>query len=193
VRRQLILVTIIGSIIPLLVYVIWEYVTLGTLSVPGEYGLHALANRSANSTEVAVALEHVIGNPHITLAARIFSVTAIITSLLGVSLSLFHFLADGLQVAKHGKPGILLFLISFIPPIMLVIFAPSSFTKILGFGGIFVAILLGMLPVSMAYMSRYRCNIISKSNFIVPGGKPILAITFLFFLYAVYIEIFNYI
>ena len=191
-KTQLIFVILTGSLIPLLVYVIWEYVMLGTLSVPGEYGLQALANKAADGTEVAHALEYVIGNPYINLAAIIFSVTALITSLIGVSLSLFHFLADGLQVAKHGKSALLLFLLTFTPPIIIVIFFPLGFNKILSFGGVFVAILLGIIPISMTYMLRYKLHLSTKADIIVPAGKPLLLITLLFFLYVIGIEIITY-
>lgn len=179
----------IGSIIPLIVYLCWEFVTLGTLSLEGSNGLAALAKQQASGAQVALALENVIDNHVISIAAKFFSIFAIITSLIGVSLSLFHFLADGFQISKKGFSGIKLFGLTFIPPVFLVLFFPAGFDQILSLGGIFVASLLGLLPIAMTWNGRYKNNL--RNNFIVPGGKPLLIISSLFFFYIICQEIIN--
>ena len=63
-----------------------------------------------------------LNNPLISLVARSFSIFAIVTSFLGVSLSLMHFLADGLKLKEAGKGKALLLLLTFIPPLL---FTPS--------------------------------------------------------------------
>jgi tyrosine-specific transport protein len=182
-KKDLLIVVLVGSIIPLLVYCLWEFITLGILSIEGPNGLMALANQNANSTEVANALENIVGNKWITLSAKIFSIFALLTSLVGVSLSLFHFLSDGLQVSQKGRSGGLLFLLTFLPPSIIALFFPEGFIKILSFGGIFVAFLLGILPVMMVWSGRYKHNVIAK--FRVLGGKPVLIISGLFFVYVI--------
>ncbi len=187
--RSLLYVVIIGSIIPLLIYLAWEFITLGTLAIDGPYGLAALANSHADGTQVAYSFEQVIGHPWISMAAKVFSISAILTSLIGVSLCLFHFLADGLQVSKSDLSGFKLFLLTFMPPVLLVIFYPAAFNHILSFAGIFVAILLGLLPVTMAWSGRY--NTLTASGYRVFGDKFLLIITGLFFVYVILQELCN--
>ena len=188
--KHLIYVLIIGSIIPLLIYLLWEYVILGTLSIPAPYGLAALAKIQADGTQVGIALEKVLGNQYLSTAAKSFSLFAILTSLIGVALCLFHFLADGLQMPQKGWSGIKLFILTFAPPAIIILFYPTGFDSILSFGGIFVAIILGILPICMAWgAGRYYYK--HNYSFRLPGGKFLLITTGLFFLYVIIQEIYN--
>lgn len=173
-RKTLLSVVLIGSAIPLVVYIIWEYICLGTLSISGSMGLESLAQNKANSTEVAIAMETILGNKKISMLAKVFSVCAILTSLIGVSLSLYHFLADGFKIKKKGINKIFLAVMTFVPPLLLVLFYPKGFDKILSFGGIFVAILLGILPIAMYWQQ-------AKSSWL----KLLLAVSVLFFGWAI--------
>ena len=128
-------------------------------------------------------VEKVIGNDFITKAAKSFSIFAILTSLIGVSLSLFHFLADGLKLNKKGFGGITLFVLTFLPPIVAINVSKTGFNEILSFAGIFVAYILGILPVTMVWRGRYTLN--KATGFKVPGGKFLLIITYAFFVFVI--------
>lgn len=182
--KSLISVILIGSCIPLVCYILWILVTLGTLSIDGPNGLKELAMQKADGTQFAIALENIIENDLITFSAKFFSIFAIMTSLIGVTLSLYHFLADGLKIKKKGFGGFILFILTFAPPIIAINVRSKGFNEILSFGGFFVAFILGLLPVIMAWYGRYSKNIADKSNhFRVFGGKPLLILSGLFFLY----------
>ena len=185
--KSLLCAVIIGSLIPLIIYLIWEYAMLGILSIPGPHGLVELAKVEADGTQVGLALEQVLKNPILSISAKGFSIFAVLTSFIGVSLSLFHFLADGLQFSQKGSAGFKLFLLTFIPPICIVLFYPEGFDKILSIGGIFVSILLGILPVVMVWRGRYRYN--KSTGFRLVGGKFLLVLTGLFFSYVVLQEL----
>lgn len=177
--KSLLITIIIGSLIPLICYLLWEFVTLGALSIDGKYGLLSLAQSKADGTQVALALEKVINNDFITKAAKSFSIFAILTSLIGVSLSLFHFLSDGLKINKKGFGGITLFLLTFLPPLITINVSENGFNEILSFAGIFVSYILGLLPVIMVYKGRYILH--NAIGFKVFGGKFLLILTGLFF------------
>lgn len=184
-------VIIMGGALPLLIYLIWEFVALGIIPLEGSNGLNALAARHENGTGVALALEQIIGNPWITESSRWFAIFAILTSLIGVSLALFHFLADGLQLEpRKGLNRLFLLGITFLPAIGIISFYPYGFDKILSFAGIFVAILLGIIPALMAWRSRYYLHA-SIRSYRVFGGKPLLIGVMIFFAYVVYLEITN--
>jgi len=74
-------------------------------------------------------------------------------------LSLFDFLADGLPAQLHAlrfKGGdLLVAALTFIPPMIFALYFPHVFVSALAYGGIFVAVLLVMLPAIMAWSGRY--------------------------------------
>lgn len=180
-HKSLVKIIIIGSLLPLILYIIWEYVSLGILSIPGEAGLIHLAAKQANGTEVASSLAAVTNNPMINILAKSFAISAILTSIFGVSISLYHFLSDGLGIKTKGKKAIILLIITFTPSLLLVIFFPTGFDKILNVGGIIVSVLLGLLPITMVWGGRYANNLAVGAKFRVPGGKALLIISTLFF------------
>jgi tyrosine-specific transport protein len=171
----LIKVLLLGGFIPLVVNVIWQGVALGVLPV------EALAKAYEEGTSSALAIKDVIGEARVTLAARALSFFAITTSFLGVSLSLFHFLADALPVKKGTVRGrSLLSLLTFLPPLSLVWVRPSIAFVALDYAGVLgVVLLLGIVPVMMVYSGRYRLKL-PYQGFQVPGGKGVLFIALLF-------------
>jgi tyrosine-specific transport protein len=187
--RQLVLVVLMGCSIPLLVYAIWELAILGIIPLTGNPGLLQIQQHGHPVTDVTAALNVLLHNSLITGASSYFSIFALVTSLLGVCLSLFDFLADGLHLRKNLRGRILLTLITFVPPLGFIIFYPHGFTVALSFAGIFVAILLGILPAMMAWQGRYRLKQAKPIHII--GGKPMIMFTIAFFLGVALIECFN--
>ncbi len=187
--KQLLYVVLIGSLIPLLVYITWESAILGTIPMEGENGLLHIQQHGHAATDVTRALRVLLQNKLITQASSFFSIFALITSLLGVCLSLFDFLADGLHLNKTIKTRLLLSLCTFLPPLCFIIFFPYGFTFALSFAGIFVAILLGILPTLMAWQGRYHLK--ENKPLQVVGGKPMMIITICFFMLIAIIECIN--
>ncbi|MGD9590898.1 MAG: amino acid permease [Candidatus Berkiella sp.] len=187
--KQLLYVVIIGSAIPLLAYIIWESAILGIIPLHADKGLLYIQKHGHAATDVTSALKSILNNSLITLASMYFSIFALITSLLGVCLSLFDFLADGLHLPKTTKTRLLLSLITFVPPLCFIIFFPRGFTFALSFAGIFVAILLGILPAVMAWRGRYHLK--EEKPIQVFGGKAMILLTIAFFLFIGAIECFN--
>ena len=71
---------------------------------------------------------------------------------------------------------------------MVVLFYPAAFNEILGFAGVLVAFLLGILPALMAWSSRYTGVKFFHKN-LVFGGKGVLIAVVLFFSYIMYLEL----
>lgn len=188
-KRQLYHVVLIGSLIPLFVYLLWELCIVGIIPLKGSDGLLFIQQHGHPVTDVPKALESILHMPLITTASSYFSIFALITSLLGVCLSLFDFLADGLHIQKKLKGKLLLSAITFIPPLIFVLYFPRGFNFALSFAGLFVALLLGVLPSVMVWQGRYR---LSLEKPLVPFlGKSAIILTILFFLSVIAIECFN--
>lgn len=189
--RQLKLSILIGSLIPLIIYVLWQVIALGIVPIEGS---NSLKETLELGLPVTSPLKNILNSPWLATAARAFAFFAIITSFLGVALSLSDFLADGLKIekTKQGRFGICL--LTFLPPLTFALFYPEGFILALNYAGIFVAILLGLLPSLMVWFERYGKETersFIPSNFKVPGGKPLVIFGILFAIGVIGLEIFN--
>ncbi len=186
--KRLFWAIIMGSLIPLVMYLLWEFITLGNIPLTGENSFSLIIPHSDKGTEVVLTLSNIANNNWVTFSAKVFAIFAVLTSFLGVSLSLYHFLADGLNLTPGGKTGLLLLLITYIPPLLIIQFYPAGFSQILSLAGLFVAILLGVMPVLIIWSGRYRKH---YQGYRLPGGKTMLLITMAFFIYVIFQELFN--
>ncbi len=152
--KKLRLTLLIGSLIPLIIYCIWNFLIIGVVPLEGKHGL---ISDWVNGQTGASSLPYILKNNWITTAASIFSFFAIITSFLGVSLSLSDFLTDGLKMKRFSLGREFACLLTFIPPLIFVLTYQRGFIIALQYAGIFVAILLCILPALMAWkLSTYR-------------------------------------
>ncbi|MGA8164798.1 MAG: aromatic amino acid transport family protein [Waddliaceae bacterium] len=183
--RYLVKVVVIGSLIPLTVYIIWEIVTLGVIPIEGSHGIVQGYQEGASGVRI---LARTLGSPFIIAIAQFFSFCAIVTSFLGVTLSLSDFLTDGLNIKKTMKGRFILFALTFLPPLLFILTNPRAFVSALEFAGAFgVVILLGLLPPMMAWSRRYRKHM--PSPFTVPGGKIGLSAAIVLSLLVIAVEI----
>lgn len=144
----------LGSLIPLLVYILWEFLILGVVPLQGDQGLIQAWVKGEPGID---PLRQIIQNRWIGVAASAFSFFAIITSFLGVSLSLSDFLSDGLKIKQFSLGKELACLLTFAPPLFFVYLYPRGFLLALQYAGIFVAILLCIFPALMAWrLPRYH-------------------------------------
>lgn len=159
----------IGSAVPLFVYLVWEALVLGIVPLDGfQYALD-------NGEMATQSLKVVLGSAWIIVAAQYFAFFAIITSFLGIALSLVDFLADGLNIKKVGWGKVSLCLMTLLPPFIFSITYPGLFLIALNYAGGFGAVILfGILPVLMAWVGRYHIQ--PAITPILPGGKFSLAL-----------------
>ena len=171
---------IIGSLVALMAYVVWEWVTLGNIPLGGSMGFQAMKQAGDNGTGVIVALARSTTSPWVTYAGHLFAVFAVVTSFLGVSLALLHFLSDSLTLKCQGRGRLMLFLMTYLPPLIVTRFYPHAFVQILCFAGIFVAVLLGLFPVWMVFKSRgYRLTQVNKKMMMLIGAALFFCVVIL--------------
>lgn len=175
--KQLRLSILLGSAIPLVVYICWEFIILGVIPAAGEKGLIAMASGEP-VVELTEQLSAILGSTQIGLLARLFTFFAIVTSFIGVALGLSDFFADGLNVDKTRKGRLFLAVLTFVPPSLFIWLYPNGFIVALTYAGVFAAILLVILPALMVYVGRYRRTF--ARSYEVMGGKalPVIALVF---------------
>lgn len=172
---------IIGSLIPLVIYLIWEWLILGIVPI-------AEFEKALDHGEMATqALKTVVGFSWITDVAQIFAFFAIVTSLLGVALSFVDFLSDGLSIKKSPQGKVLLIALVLLPPLFFALMYPEIFLIALTYAGGFGAVILfGILPALMVWKGRYYSKNITP---LVPGGKVMLTSVILFALWVILLQI----
>jgi tyrosine-specific transport protein len=174
---------LIGSFIPLIIYVIWQWLILGIIPA---YGLAAALEKGQNAVE---PLNQFIHSPIIYVIGQYFAFFALLTSFFGVSLGLMDFLADGFQWKKTSLNKLALCLMVFVPPLIIACLYPHIFLKALDFaGGIGCALLLGLLPILMVWSGRYKQGL--KAECVLPGGKPVLLILLIFVVFELTCELY---
>lgn len=159
-------VILIGSLIPLLCYLAWDAVIIGSVSSTGKTGLIALINSDHTTSLLAENLSFTVQNTVISSCFNFFTSICMLTAFLGVALCLISFLSDGLNIEQRGKQGLGLFVLTFLPPLLIVIGCPGVYLHALNYAGLFCVILLLLLPALMILYGRKKFT----SRFQVFGG-----------------------
>lgn len=171
--RRLRQVILLGSLIPLICYIIWEIVIMGVVPKEGTNGLLELMGSDHATSGLTDALSTVVQSQWITGFFSFFTSICMITAFLGVSLGLFDFLADGLTLKKTGSQGQCILAITFLPPLTVVLFEPGIYLRAFSYAGICCVILLLLLPVLMTWRGR-QADTHKKSVILIPGGNIVL-------------------
>jgi len=159
----------LGSLIPLICYILWNIVIMGALQ---HDNLVSLLHSEHATSGLNIALNAAIHNAWISSFFGFFTSICMITAFLGVSLGLFDFLADGLKLKKQGIQGQTILLLTFSPPLVLVLLSPGIYLNALGYAGACCVILLLMLPAIMAWKGR---RVTKKDDILLlPGGNIVL-------------------
>lgn len=175
---------LLGSFIPLVAYIIWQWLILGIVPTFADNGL---ADTLADGQNAVYPLKYFLNHSYVYVVGQFFAFFALTTSFFGVTLGLLDFLADGLQVRKDYKGKLILSILVFIPPLLLAIFYPHVFLIALEYaGGYGSALLLGLLPILMVWSGRYVKKL--PSEYSLFGGRVTLVLMLLFVIFEVIFE-----
>ena len=155
-RQHLNRVILIGSIVPMTLYLLWIAVIHAALPHTGPNGLAAM-NHSPNTNSLLMhALVNLTHHAALDMLSVLFISICSITGLLGVSLCLVDFLADGLNLAPSPARQVKLLSLTFAPPMIIVLAKPSLFIAALTYAGAFCLYILIALPIVMYLVGRHR-------------------------------------
>lgn len=170
--KKLKTVILIGSLLPLIIYILWLITTLGIIPAAGKTSFETILHSKSAVSTLLLTLNHLAQDRWVTFSVNVFSNIAMTTSFLGVSLSLFDFLADGFSRSNKPSGRFQTALLTFCPPLIFAIFYPRGFIVALGYASIFVAILEIILPAFMAYKLRKHKTL--HSPYRLFGGNGLL-------------------
>ncbi len=157
-------VLLIGSTIPLACYIFWLTVTLGTV------GGDRISGFDGSLPQLINALQALAQSSIVSQSIAFFADLALITSFLGVTMSLFDFIAELTRAKSNASGRLQTWLLTFIPPLLCAIFYPDGFVKVLGFAAIPLVMMIIILPILMAMRQRK----LALGGYQVMGGTPAL-------------------
>lgn len=176
---------LIGSAIPFITYVIWQWLILGIVPT---YGAGGLAEALKNGSDAVYPLKNFLQDQRVYIIGQFFAFFALATSFFGVTLGMLDFLADGLGVKKSTQGRLFLCALVYLPPLIFGIANPHVFLTALDYaGGFGSSLLLGLLPILMVWSGRYIMQ--QKHPIMLPGGKILLIILALFVLFELFCEL----
>ncbi len=168
---------ILGTTIPFVIYSLWVFVVHGVVPLEGE---NCLREAWIHGHCAASPLHKQLNHWFITAFADTFAFLAIVTSYLGLSMALFHFLKDCLKEVNVNMGRNLIIFLTVFPALVLGILFPRALLQFLDLsGGYGDTILSGMIPIALVWVGRYNKKL--ESAYRVPGGKIALIAAGLFF------------
>ncbi|API87404.1 amino acid permease [Francisella uliginis] len=175
-------IIIIGSIIPLILYIIWVSTILGVLPLHGPVSfMDSIFNHipvdKANIGDILTALGDKVRTPVTSAVLHIFTYVAIMTSFLSVNLSLFHFNLDTYKLYKAKKiiGYSIATLLTFAVPLIINQLDPDIFIYAMTCVGLSIAVLLMIMPALMALKIN---NLGETFNYSVSRYKSLWLISF---------------
>jgi len=176
----------IGTAIPLVIYLVWEFLILSIIPLEGP---NSLAEAMKLGQTAVIPLKAATQHPYLFSIGKAFSFFTMTASYIAISLAYLDFLADGLKWKKNLFNKFWLALFVFIPPLLISISYPHIFLIALGYaGGFACAILFGLFPPLMVWVGRHykRYHDDTKQLF---GGRYLLTVLILFVICEIAIEI----
>lgn len=171
--RKIRIAVIIGTVIPLGAYLLWQLATHGVLS-QGEFV--TLLNQDPTLNGLVKATSQITGSTILGEVVRIFSALALITSFLGVAMGIFEGVGDLLKRVNLPANRAILTPLTFIPPLAFALFYPNGFIAALGYAGLLFAFYGLILPIGLAWKVRQAHPNLSYR---VAGGSIGLILAFI--------------
>jgi tyrosine-specific transport protein len=177
---------IIGSTIPLLIYILWELVVLGVIPLEGSASFATIKANGGDLGLFANTLSTLAGGGIIVSACQGFTSLAVATSFLGVGLALFDFMEEQLTRNSIKPYPAMTATATFGIPILFALFYPEGFIKALGYAAIALSILAVIIPTLTVWRLRQQRT---TPSYTVAGGSLGLVIALLFGLGVVALEL----
>ncbi|OQX39036.1 MAG: hypothetical protein B0D91_02620 [Oceanospirillales bacterium LUC14_002_19_P2] len=177
---------LVGSLLALVIYILWQVSIMGNLSREAFGGVLA---SGGNIGALIRALEDSGISVHLSGALQVFSQLAVATSFVGVSVGLFDYLADLFGFSDDMPGRLKTAALTFIPPTLLGVFIPDGFITAIGFAGLGATFFCVIGPVLMVRQTRRQG--LSGSSFRVSGGNARLWLVLTFGIAVMLLEVLN--
>ena len=161
----------LGTLVPLFVYLIWCMIVYGVIPYQGDLGLLRLSSMSNASLQLPLVLARLHKGHMLIGLIDLFMFAAIVSSFIGLALSLCDFMRDLLRRYDIVLSQLVLALLTILPPFVFSLLYPGGFSLALKYAGFFVACINLLLPAAMVMRLRYgRVSGVKPQGYKVPGG-----------------------
>ena len=138
--RRIRKVMILGCLIPILIYTMWIFVSLGSLSMASFMGI---VKRGSDAAAFISAINQLNPAMGVNLAQNLFTIMAILTSFIGVGIILFDFMIEQIPTIKNK---LTIFIMVFVPQMIFVAYFPTGYILGLELAAVFLSILALIIP-----------------------------------------------
>ena len=142
---------LIGSLMSLLIYTCWNLVIMGNIS---REMFKPIIAAGGNIGDLMAALGSTSEQGRLSTLLNAFANMAVISSFLGVSLSLFDFIADKFNFDDSPGGRLKTALVTFLPPAIGGVFFPHGFIHAIGLAGLCACVWGSIVPAMAARASR---------------------------------------
>ncbi|MDJ0735395.1 MAG: aromatic amino acid transport family protein [Nostocaceae cyanobacterium] len=165
---------VLGSVIPLIMFLAWNAVILGSISADMFQGISD-GNAVFDPLEI---LRGGSGGRWLGVLLSVFSEFAIATSFIGFVYGLLDFLKDtNRRVSNQPSQRLPLYCLIFLPAMSLGTINPHIFLTALDYAGTFsISVLGGIIPALMTWKQREENRYSHSIQPLVPGGKLTLIV-----------------
>ncbi|MFC0322915.1 tryptophan permease [Gallibacterium melopsittaci] len=165
---------ILGTLIALAIYVLWQ------LAIQGNLPRSEFAPVIAKDGDIAAllgALNKYIQTEYMAVILNFFAYMAIASSFLGVTLGLFDYIADLFKFDDSIAGRTKTTLITFLPPLILSLQFPFGFVIAIGYAGLAATIWAAIVPALLARACRKK---FPAQTYCVFGGNFMIYFVILF-------------
>ncbi|NDV23551.1 amino acid permease [Desulfovibrio sp. JC022] len=165
-KKSLMRILLLGGALPSFCYLLWLFLSLGSTT----------PEQLASITNVDALVDLISGGTvWVQTVVSVFASLALITSFLGVSLSLFDLVAETFKRKDNCMGRIGTSLIVFLPPLGASMLAPDGFIAALAHAGAAFTVIAVLLPCIMIWKMRAAGL---NQKFRVFGGRPAIVASF---------------
>lgn len=173
--KQLKLVFLIGSITPLILYLVWELTFLGNLD---SSTFTTILQENSKINGLVKAVKQVNDSELISVSFTLFASAALLTSFWGVAMALKDYIQDLGKNKPLIKNNISAMALTFAPPLLFAIFYPDGFVIALGYASVPLVVLALIMPMLMLSKAQKQAGVkqpvLQKLAFLFLWGLSIL-------------------
>lgn len=137
---------IVGSVLPLVVYILWEFLALSVIPLHGENSFETIHNAGGNIGALVEQIRNIIQVNSLLYVTQGFTFLAIATSFLGVGFGMFGFVKEQFVSEKKAFYGTKSWILTFVIPFFVAVFYPNGFVQALGFAAVALSVLAVIMP-----------------------------------------------